>query len=142
VEVPISLQRGEVYYLCCEARWLEYRKRTQTVGYYSSGVSFRVALGVYYRVGASRPQRVTTDGLTEVSSGTVYFTNKRLLFEGVQRNSAIRWSSVFAFEAFADGISIEKATGRRPHLMLAGDAELAAVIRGAILAGEGGLIAG
>ena len=31
MEGPISLQRGDVCYFCCEARWLEYPKRTQTV---------------------------------------------------------------------------------------------------------------
>ena len=69
-----------------------------------------------------------------MNSGIIYFTNKGLLFDGVHRNSAIQWSSVIAFEAFADGIIIEKATGRSPHLIPAGDAEFAAVICGAILA--------
>ena len=66
------------------------------------------------------------------------YTNKRILFDGAQRNSTIRWSGVIAFQPYRDGLVIEKATGRSPHLILEGDAELAAVICGAILAGSAG----
>ena len=49
-----------------------------------------------------------------------HLTDKGLLFDGVQRNAAIRCSSVIASEAIADGILIEKATGKGPHLVIEG----------------------
>lgn len=134
VEVPIALQRGETCHFVCEGRWLEHRKQTRTTGYYSSGVSVRIARGLYYRVGASRPQRVTTEGLTEIDRGTLYLTNKRVLFDGEQRNWTIRWPSIIAFHAYSDGLVLEKGTGKSPHLVLHGDAELAAVLCAVLLA--------
>jgi hypothetical protein len=135
VDVSIVPQRGERCHFVCHGQWLEYRKQTRTTGYYNSGVSIRVARGLYYRVGASRPQHITTEGLTEIDRGTLYLTNKRVLFDGATRNWSVRWASIIAFHACSDGIVLEKGTGRSPHLVLDGDAELAAVLCGALLAG-------
>lgn len=135
VDVPIALQRGETCHFVCQARWLEHRRQTRTTGYYSSGVSVRVARGLYYRFGSSRPQRVTTEGLAEIDRGVLYLTNKRVLFDGATRNWTIRWATIIAFHAYSDGIVLEKGTGKSPHLVLDGDAELAAVLCGALLAG-------
>lgn len=134
VEVPIKLERGESCHFTTPASWHEFRKRTETVGYYSQGVSFRIARGVYYRVGGSRPQRVTTEGLTEIDSGTLYVTSKRVLFDGLARNATIRLRSVISFQVFSDGLALEKGTGRTPYLLFAGDVELAAVILSRLLA--------
>ena len=132
--VPINLQKGEVCYFSAPARWLEYRKQVRTVGYYSQGVSVRVMRGVYYRVGGSRPQRVTTEGLTALDTGVLYITNKRLIFDGTRRNLSLKLNTLLSFEAFSDGLALEKSSGKSPHFILDGDAELANVILGAVLA--------
>ena len=134
VDVPIQLQRGEVCHFVTPASWHEFRKSTRTVGYYSQGVSLRIARGVYYRVGASRPQRVTTEGLTEIDAGTLYLTSKRVLFDGATKNSSIRLSNLIGYEVYSDGLKLEKGSGRSPYLLFEGDAELAAVILGRLLA--------
>jgi len=135
VPVPLALQKGELCHFVTPARWSEYRKTTQTVGYRSLGVSFRIARGVYYRIGASRPQRVTTEGLTEIDSGTLYITSKRLFFDGGTRNTSLRLQSLVSFQVYSDGLAIEKSTGRTPYLLFDGDVELAATILGRLLAG-------
>ena len=134
LDVPISLQRGEQCHFFSSARWLEYRKQTRTVGYASHGVSFRIARGVYYRVGATRPQRITSEDLTEIDGGMLYITNKRVLFDGTRKNSTLRLSSLIGFEPYSDGLVLEKGTGRSPHLILSSDAEIAAVILARVLA--------
>jgi hypothetical protein len=103
------------------------------VGYASQGVSIRIARGVYYRVGGSRPQRVTTEGLTEIDAGTLYLTNKRLLFDGRAKNTSLKLNTVIAFDVYTDGLAIEKGSGRSPHLLLNGDVESAATILGRLL---------
>ena len=133
IDAPIQLQRGELCHFQSGAQWLEHRKQTSTVGYSSSGVSVRVMRGVYYHVGASRPQRVTTEGLAVIETGTVYFTNKRVVFSGQIRNFSLRLNSLLAFRVYADGVVLEKATGKHPHLILDGDSELAAVVLGSLL---------
>lgn len=134
VAIPLNLQKGETCHFTASGTWNEIRKSTTTVGYHSQGVSIRIARGVYYRVGGSRPRRVTTEGLTEIDSGTLYLTNKRVIFDGQRKNTSIRLSALLGFEVFADGLVLEKGTGRSPHLILSGDVELGATILGRLLA--------
>jgi hypothetical protein len=134
IEAPVHLYKGEACYFVAPGRWAEWRSRTHTVGYSSSGVSFRVMRGVYYRVGASHPHRVTTEGLEAVDTGSVIITSRRVIFDGDRKNGNWRLASLLGFEAYADGFSLEKASGRNPVFQITGDAELAAVILGASLA--------
>ena len=94
----------------------------------------RVVRGVYYRIGASSPRRVTTEGLTTLDSGDLYITNKRVVFNGARRNLTLKLDTLLAFQAFSDGFALEKQSGKSPHFILRGDAELANVILGAALA--------
>lgn len=80
------------------------------------------------------PQRVTRDELTHIDDGTLYITNKRIIFDGQRKNSTIRHSALLGLEMYRDGIVLEKATGKSPHLILTGDVELAAVILSSALA--------
>lgn len=134
VAVPIRLQSGESCYFAAPATWLEYRKQSTTVGYYSQGVSLRVMRGVYYHVGASRPRRIASEGLTSLDSGEIYITGKRVIFNGSRRNLTLKLDSLLSFQPFSDGFALEKASGKSPHFSIAGDAELANVILGAALA--------
>jgi len=134
VAAPIRLQSGESCYFAAPATWLEYRKQSTTVGYYNQGVSLRVMRGVYYRVGASRPRRITSEGLTALDSGEIYISNKRVIFNGARRNLTLKLDSLIAFQPFTDGFALEKASGKSPHFSISGDAELANVVLGAALA--------
>jgi hypothetical protein len=64
----------------------------------------------------------------------VTFTNKRVTFEGGKKNTSIRPSALLGFEGFADGLKLEKATGKHPYLRLGADPEVAGAILGALLA--------
>ena len=134
VTVPIRLQSGESCYFTAAASWLEFRKQSTTVGYYNQGVSLRVMRGVYYHVGASRPRRISSEGLTTLDSGEIYITNKRVIFNGARRNLTLKLDSLLSFQAFSDGFALEKASGKSPHFSINGHAELANVILGTALA--------
>jgi hypothetical protein len=133
MDVPISLQRGEVCHYACPASWYELRTRTVRVDYSGFSASVRIAKGLRYRVGSYAPRRVTTEQLTHVDDGTVYFTSKRILFDGAKANKAVPLRSVIAILPMSDGIVIEKATGRSPHIVLRGDVEVTAMILSAAL---------
>lgn len=133
VPVAIQLQRGETCHFVAHATWNESRRTTETVDY-NQGVSFRIARGVYYRVGATQPQRVTSKGLTEIDRGTLYLTNRRVLFDGERRNSTIPLSNLISFQVYADGLQLEKSTGRSHYLLFGTEVELAAVTLGRLLA--------
>lgn len=77
---------------------------------------------------------MTRDELTHIDDGTLYITNKRVIFDGRRKNSTIRHSALLGLEMFRDGLVLEKASGKSPHLILDGDVELAAVILSSALA--------
>jgi hypothetical protein len=128
VDSSIMLQRGEVCHYSAQADWHELRTRTVRSGYSGTLTSIRIAKGLSYRIGNYTPNCVTEDVLMMIDSGTVYVTNKRVIFDGGKKNTAIRHSAIIGITPYANGVGIEKATGKSPVLVLHGDAEIAATI--------------
>jgi hypothetical protein len=92
--------------------------------------------GLRWRVGSVAPSRVTREELQRLDAGTLYITSKRLLLTGGSKNYQLRYSSVLGVEVCQDAIRVEKASGRRPVLILA-DPEIPAAILTAVLAAQG-----
>lgn len=118
LSVPINLQRGEVCHAQAPATWYERRTRTTTVGYSGFSTSVRICKGVRYRVSTVKPTRITREELVQIDAGTVYVTSKRVIFDGYRKNSSLRLSSLLGFTPFADGVQLEKSSGRPPILAL------------------------
>jgi tellurite resistance protein len=133
VSAPISLQRGETCHAIAAAIWHELRTRTQRINYGGPVASIRICKGLRYRIGSVQVQRITREELVEVDRGTLYLTNKRVIFDGARKNTAIRLSALLAFTPCTDGVILEKASGKSPHLVLSGDTELFHAILGAVL---------
>ena len=74
--------------------------------------------GVYWRVGSFVPQRVTESNLVEITRGTLYVTNKRVILDGQAGNKSVTWRSVFGQELFSDAIKLEKSSGKDPYLFV------------------------
>lgn len=132
--VPINLQRAETCHATADAIWMEMRTRTERYNYSGPVASIRICKGLRYRVGSVKVQRITREELTEVDRGRVYLTNKRVIFDGGKQNKTIRLSSLLSFTPFSDGVILEKASGRPPHLVLHGDVEVFLCVLGAVLA--------
>jgi hypothetical protein len=132
--VPINLQRGEICHAVADTVWMEMRTRTDRINYGGPVASIRICKGLRYRVGSVRVQRITREELTEVDRGRLYLTNKRVIFDGGKKNTAIRLSALLSFTPFADGVVLEKSSGRAPHLLLTGDVEVFLAVLGAVLA--------
>ncbi len=62
--------------------------------------------------------------MTQLDSGTLYVTNKRLLFDGAQNSKSIALKKIIRFTVFSDGIKIEKDTGRDQYFIGSGDSEV------------------
>lgn len=130
----IALQRDETcHYIGRNVTWAEPRTKTVTTDLGSIGYSFRIARGLYYRSPRIRATRVRQDVLTPLAIGDVYFTNKRVLFNGDARNFSVQLHGLIGIELYSDGIKLEKAAGRSPVLVMA-DVERAAIILSAVLA--------
>lgn len=50
--------------------------------------------------------------MTPLDTGTLYLTNKRLLFNGLKRSASINLSKIIDFKLYSDAIAIEKETGK------------------------------
>jgi hypothetical protein len=133
-DVPIVLQKGERCHFAAQAVWHEFRTRTVRVNYGGPTYRLRIAKGLYYRIGSMNVAPVRKEELTQIDSGTVYFTNKRVIFDGTRANKTIRLSALLGVQPYTDGIGLEKATGKSPVLALSGNVELATVVLSAVLA--------
>jgi hypothetical protein len=137
LDPPIALQKAEVCHFHVAAEWHELRTRVQRIGYHGPVLSIPIVRGLRYRVGGITPAVVRSEELTQIDEGDLYFTSKRVLFNGARRNTTIRLSNLIGFQVFADGLALEKSSGRSPYFLFAQDTELAATVLSVLLANAG-----
>ncbi len=133
IDPGVLLQRGEV----CHARFTsavhELRTVTKAIGYHGPAGRIRIMKGLSWRYGYVNVNRVTSEQLRELDSGTLLVTNKRLLFNGSKKNLSIPLRRVIHFTLFKDAIQIEKDSGKDQFFKGAGDIELIGAILDACL---------
>lgn len=83
----------------------------------SSGMSFRIARGVYYRTGNSRGRTVTSRSMEVVDSGIMGITTKHIYWAGQQgfgnsKSFRIRLNRIVSLDDYSDGIGIMRDTQR------------------------------
>ena len=114
IAVDINLQKDEVCFHITNVTWHEIRTITQAYSYGGPAIRFKIVKGIYFRGGRTAVRRITSDELTELDAGKLYVTNKRLIFDGLVRNTTIPYKSILAIEPFEDGIRVEKEKGKSP----------------------------
>jgi hypothetical protein len=88
----------------------------------SQGVSFQIAKGVRYRVGAHRGHMVKEDRLVKTSMGVLIITNQRLFlhpFPGYKPLS-IPLNKILSYQCYNNGIEVYKE-GREKGYFLSMD---------------------
>jgi hypothetical protein len=133
IRASIQLHDDELCHFAAGARWLESRSRTFASSQYAHDPTVRIPRGMSYRVGASRPRRLTVDELSEIETGTLYLTSQRVIFQGADQSFAQGLESLRSVDVFADGIAFERDADRHPHLVLEDHAEAAAVLLTSLL---------
>ncbi len=98
-EAPVMLRADEYPIVCSEAELAEER----SIGNYS-GMSFRVASGMYYRTG----QSIGSARVTIIDSGQLVLTSKRLVFVGSKRTSSADLKRLVNVQLFSDAITVNK----------------------------------
>ena len=109
---PIRVQRGEQCHAEFPSTLRELRKVTKRINYRGPSGSIRIIKGLSYRYGSRSVTRVTSEELTTIDSGVLYISNKRLLFNGTNKNVSLQLKRILHFTLYADGIRIEKDSGR------------------------------
>ena len=74
----------------------------------SSGVSIRIAKGIYYRIGAIKGTPVTTSEMKEKATGTLFIATKHLYFYSETKTVKIPLNKVVAFTPYDDGLGVQK----------------------------------
>jgi len=114
----VVLRKGETAHFAHAAVLKEVK--TVSLGYRggSHGISFRIAKGVRYRVGAHRGHVIREQRLLEASRGTLVVTNKRLfLHPDPGRNPvSIPLNKILSYQCFDDGIAVYKEGREKPYL--------------------------
>jgi hypothetical protein len=132
VVTSINLHRNEKCHLSVTGIWKEKRTVTTAVRYAGPAINLRIIKGLYYRAGQYQLQRLTSEEMRQISSGVFYITDKRIIFHGQPKSTAIRLSNVISFIPYSDAIEIEKTSGRNPFFLI-DDVEYASVLLSALL---------
>lgn len=125
VAVPILLKRGELCHFSGPAAHHQIKTVTKRMNYGGPTASIKIMKGVRWRVGSIAVQRVTTDVMTKLDTGTLYVTSTRLLFDGAKKNTSIPFGKITNFTVFKDGLQVEKEAGADQYFLGASDWELA-----------------
>ncbi len=105
----LMLDANETAYHFTPATWEQ--SRSHTAGYSGASVSVPTGIrGVRFRFGSFAPMR--TEEITPLSTGTLYVTSKRLLFNGESRNTSVNLSKIVDGHLFSDCVKIDKNTGK------------------------------
>lgn len=120
-DVPINLPGDEAPYLrLTNVQWLEYQQVTRQIGYqrperfplFGSPSNNAFQLFLEGNGDEIKIESVTADELRLVDTGQLYFTSKRVIFDGPQVNRSIDLTEILNFAITNDGLSIELAEGR------------------------------
>lgn len=129
IQTDIALQKSEkCYFQISNVNWYELRSVRQRVSYSGYSTSFKVAKGFYLRSGSYTPRSYSTDQMKLIDRGTVYLTNKRIIFTGTKKNSNIKIDKILNIQPYTDGVEIGKETGKSPTLQVPERADIFCMI--------------
>lgn len=105
----LMLDADETAYYSIASTWQQTRVHSH--GYSGTSVSMPTGIrGVRFRFGGYTPIR--TEEMTALSTGTLYVTSQRLLFNGESRNTTISLKKIVDGHVYSDCVKIEKNTGK------------------------------
>jgi hypothetical protein len=124
--LPFNFQKGEtLIWAFPKVEYLEDKTRTEYQGG-SQGLSFRIAKGVYYRMGAFKGHPVQRTERVHADTGVLAITSKHIYFGGDEKSFRVRFDRIVSFLAFTDGVGIVRdAANARPQIFVTGDGWLA-----------------
>ena len=97
--------------------WLEEKSVTTSINY--SGYRYRTGDKLSYTFGTLNLIKNTTEYFKPIDRGTLYITNKRVIFVGTEKreNRTVDLDNILEFSIFRDGILIGKANGKKPFIV-------------------------
>lgn len=127
ISVSINLQKNERCYFKTPAEWHELRTITKRINYGGPSARIKIMKGLSYRVGSMKVERVTKETMQQLDTGTLYVTNKRLIFTGNKKTSNIKLEKILSVIPYSNGIEIVKDAGRSPVFVVPSEADILAM---------------
>lgn len=117
VPVPCNLllQKSEKCYLFVDnVRLNELRRKLERISYAGPRVRIKIIKGFSYTLGSSHVSLKSSEEMTEIDRGNLYFTCSRIIFVGGRGNKIYKPSQILDYKIYKDGLSLDKATGKNP----------------------------
>lgn len=129
VEVTVALQKSEeCYFHAKSVQWYEERATSRNNNYYDH-YEFNQSFDPVDLYSNSTPaQKDTFSIIKRISTGKLYLTNKRLIFEGPEKLTSIKLSTVTNTKVYKQGIAINKLTGKDMLLLMSREADILALL--------------
>lgn len=129
LSINIKLQKAEkCYFFANNVDWHELRSYRSGTHYSGYSMNIKIVKGFYLKTGSYTPKSVSSEHLTVIDTGTLYLTNKRIIFTGYKKNSNLRLEKILNITPYSDGVEISKETGRSPVLKIKGNADVFCMI--------------
>lgn len=121
-QIPFNLQKSEeLVWVFQDVKYYEVRSRTSYSGGYS-GMSVRVAKGLYYRTGSFRGNPIVTSEATHAGTGILGITTKHIYFAGGQKAFRVPYQKIVSFTPYSDGFGLQRdAQTAKPQSFVVGD---------------------
>lgn len=99
------------YFRVNNANWLETRKKTDRVNYGGFTTSIKLTKNIRYRMGSIKPSFKSHDEWTQINSGKVILTNKRIIMIG-KDTKQVTLSSIINIKPYSDGVELNRSSGK------------------------------
>jgi hypothetical protein len=111
LEIGLILKKNEKVMLGLSGAGLKEERSTR-VYTPATGVSLKVAKGVYYRLGAIGQSKYATE-LTLIDSGNFYLTTQRYIFQGGRQTIDQPLNKISSITPYTDGLSISRSNKKK-----------------------------
>lgn len=120
LRAPVVLARGEaLLWRYPDVEMLQEKIHREYVGR-SGGFSFRVARGVTYRTGGFKGRPVESSYMDLVDIGSLYVTNKNLIFQGLERGLRVPYRKIVGVQPYNEGLEVQRDGTNAKRLLFQG----------------------
>jgi DnaJ domain/Chloroplast envelope transporter len=127
LSVPVHLQLNERCSADVEALHYEPRQAAEGIGYSGFSTSYG-ASGIGFRSGVMNTHRLRNQALRLRGAGTLYFTNRRFLFNGDSHFTSIDLGTIASITFYSDGMRIGKEATTDQIFTFSGDIDMLRLI--------------
>jgi hypothetical protein len=109
IQTDINLTTGEQCYIQCMSEWRQPRTTKETFGFVGGSIN-----GFFGGV----PLTYEHSELAELSHGSLYITDKRIVFIGDVKSTNVTLGQIAKIEMFSDALKVNKISGKPDVFML------------------------